>query len=297
MSTLFSRPAVMSLAASLCLATAGCNAAEGNEYDAAGSAEQALSSMPALKVASSFAVLANAAVTCTDSSISGDVGTLQSPPRGSVTQTNCPVAGSIEVGTQASSAAYAAFLDAYAGLAAQPCDQFLSGTLANVTLTPGTYCFAAAATLTGTLTLDGPSNATWLFKVGTMGTGALTGTNFNVVMANGGSACNVTWWVAQAATLTDSNFVGTILSGAADTVTRGTFKGRAFAQADVTLTGAELVGCVGGTIGGGHEQPGKAKCNQGVGNGAEGCDPGNSNHHNPSNDENGGTPGNPGRKP
>lgn len=40
----------------------------------------------------------------------------------------------------------------------------------------------------------------------------------------------------------------------------------------------------------------KPKCNQGVGNGPEGCDPGNSNHNQPSNDENGGTPGNPGRR-
>ena len=40
----------------------------------------------------------------------------------------------------------------------------------------------------------------------------------------------------------------------------------------------------------------KRHCNQGVGNGPEGCDPGNSNHNQPSNDENGGTPGNPGRK-
>ena len=40
----------------------------------------------------------------------------------------------------------------------------------------------------------------------------------------------------------------------------------------------------------------KRACNQGVGNGPEGCDPGNSNHNQPSNDENGGTPGNPGRK-
>ena len=38
------------------------------------------------------------------------------------------------------------------------------------------------------------------------------------------------------------------------------------------------------------------RCNQGVGNGPEGCDPGNSNNHNTSNDERGGTPRNPGRK-
>ena len=44
--------------------------------------------------------------------------------------------------------------------------------------------------------------------------------------------------------------------------------------------------------------PGNSGCNQGVGNGPEGCDPGNSNQGNPdnSNDENGGTPGNPGKK-
>ena len=40
----------------------------------------------------------------------------------------------------------------------------------------------------------------------------------------------------------------------------------------------------------------KPACNQGVGNGPEGCDPGNSNHNQPSNDENGGVPGAPGRQ-
>ncbi len=42
------------------------------------------------------------------------------------------------------------------------------------------------------------------------------------------------------------------------------------------------------------ETPGenKRKCNQGIGNGPEGCDPGNSNNRNPSNDERGQTPGN-----
>jgi hypothetical protein len=39
----------------------------------------------------------------------------------------------------------------------------------------------------------------------------------------------------------------------------------------------------------------RPRCNQGVGNGSEGCDPGNSNHNQPSNDENGGQPGAPGR--
>ena len=76
------------------------------------------------------------------------------------------------------------------------------------------------------------------------------------------------------------------------TITRGTFYGDALAKAAVTMTGTTLTGCEGGN-GNGHNL-----CNQGVGNGAEGCDPGNSNQGDPSrsNDELGGTPGNPGRK-
>jgi hypothetical protein len=53
----------------------------------------------------------------------------------------------------------------------------------------------------------------------------------------------VYWWVAQAATLTASNFQGTILAGAAITVTGGTFNGHALAKAAVTMTGAEVAGC------------------------------------------------------
>ncbi len=41
---------------------------------------------------------------------------------------------------------------------------------------------------------------------------------------------------------------------------------------------------------------GGSKCNQGIGNGGEGCDPGNSNNRTPTNDEGGQTPGNPGKK-
>jgi len=190
------------------------------------------------------------------------------------------------------------FNAAYDALAGQSCDQFLTGTLADVTLTPGVYCFAAAATLTGTLTLLGGPNDTWLFKIGTSGTGALAGTNFSMILNDSASACNVTWWVAQAATMTDSDFKGTILAGAAITMT-GTapatpVEGRALAKAAVTLTDVAFVGCQGGSIGG----TAHPKCNQGVGNGPEGCDPGNSNQGNPfrSNDELGGVPGNPGRK-
>lgn len=247
-----------------------------------------------------FTVLANAAATCTDGTISGDVGTFQASPTGSFTPTNCPVAGAIHVGDADAIAAYNAFLTRYAALTPETgvsCT-LLTGTLAGVSLAPGTYCFDAAAALTGTLTLIGSSNDEWLFLIGTSGTGALTSTNFNVVLASGAAACNVTWWVAQAATMTTSNFAGNILAGAGITFTGGTSTGNAWSRQDVTITGTTTTGCqTSSGPGAGHgPRPEHEQCNQGVGNGSEGCDPGNSNNRHGSNDERGGTPGTPGRK-
>jgi hypothetical protein len=264
----------------------------------------AASSGPSLGAASGFAALAGGpaagAVTCTASIVTGDVGVVFPG-----TVTGCTPTGTINTNA---TAAYADFLSAYDALAAVSCDQTLTGTLAGVTLSPGVYCFTAAAALTGTLTLNGPANGVWIFKIGTGGTGALTGTNFSVVMAGGAAAVtqcpNVYWWVAQGATMTDSQFLGTILAGADITVTRGTFIGDALAGGKgttslptgaVTLTNTTIQSC---PPAGGIVVHTKNKCNQGVGNGPEGCDPGKSNHgdDNNSNDERGGTPGDPGRQ-
>jgi len=264
-----------------------------------------LGSSPALAKVSlgstgDFAVLAGTAVTCTDSAVTGDVGVVVGP----VTQTNCTIAGTVHVADAAAQQAYQAFLAEYDRIAAMECDEVLTTLGGQPPLSPGVYCFTAAATSTGgVLTLDGPSNGIWIFKIGTGGTGALTGTDFSVVMTGRGEPCNVYWWVAQGATMTDSNFVGTILAGADITITRGDFDGNALAggagttevpTGEVTLTGTNVAGCEGGN---GHGNPGQ-HCNQGVGNGPETCDPGNSNQGDPSrsNDELGGTPGNPGRK-
>ncbi len=204
-------------------------------------------SAPLLGAASDFAVLSTApqnggAVTCTDSTITGDVGS--SGFAEAVVQTRCTITGAITA--PVSTEVLTDFDDAYAELAVLSCNRVLTGTLANVTLTPGVYCFDAAAVLTGTLTLAGPANGIWIFKVGTSGTGALTGTNFSVVMANGAKACNVYWWTAEAVTMTTSNLKGTILSGAAITFTGGTFAGQALARAAVTLTGVVTAGCESG---------------------------------------------------
>ncbi|MCJ7564378.1 MAG: ice-binding family protein [Candidatus Aminicenantes bacterium] len=196
---------------------------------------------PDLGTAARFAVLGGPAVTLTDATVKGDVGVNTGT---AVTLTRSTILGTIHAGDAVAQQAYSDFLDAYAALAAEPCGTYLTGTLDGVTLPPGVYCFDAAAVLTGQLTLDGPSDGIWIFKIGTSGTGALTATNFSVVMSSG-ETCNnnVYWWTAEAATLTDSVFIGSILSGAAITVTRGSLDGQALAKAAVTLTGANVAVC------------------------------------------------------
>ncbi len=203
---------------------------------------------PALNSASGYAVLSvppldasgvgTGAVTCTSSTINGNVGS--NGPATSVTQTGCTIG---TVTAPVSLGVVTDFTNAYNALEGQGCDTVLT-TLPTTPLSPGVYCFNAALTVTGsTLTLNGPSNGIWIFKIGTNGSGALTGTNFTVNMTGGGSACNVYWWVAQAATMTTSLFQGNILAGAAITTTGGTFAGRALAGATVTMTGTSVIGC------------------------------------------------------
>ena len=276
-------------------------------FPMAGSIANAAAPAPSLGMADSFAILSAAdggggAVTCVGpATIHGNVGS-----SGVITPGTCTINGSQIA--PVSGGVIAAFDKAYAALALVACTQTIlieAYTNATLSLGSGVICFPNGVTFTDTtLTLTG--SGPWLIKVGsgTAGSGALTGTNFNVVMPAGGEACDVTWWVRAAATMTTSNasgthFIGTILAGAAITVTgatNGTFNGRALAKAAVSITGGTLTGCTGGSLGGGGND--KEKCNQGVGNGPEGCDPGNSNQgdRTRSNDELGGTPGNPGRK-
>ena len=201
----------------------------------------AFAAVPALGTAGTYAVLAGPSVTLTDSSIIGDVGS--GLPFGTVTQTNSTVNGTVHQGDASAIAAYSDFLIGYDALATEPCNVTLTGTLAGQVLAPNVYCFDEAATLTGQLTLDGPANGVWIFKVGTLGTGALTGTDFSVVMSGGGQSCNVYWWVAEAASMTTSNFQGSILAGVDTTFTGGSLIGRDLAKAGATLTGVTVSAC------------------------------------------------------
>ena len=205
---------------------------------------------PDVGSAAGFAVLAGGpapgAVTCTaPTTVTGDVGVVLP---GTFVNTGCTINGTVD--TNATDA-YDDFLNAYATLASKTCDQNLTGTLAGRTLEPGVYCVDNVAKA-GTLTLNGPVNGTWIFKVINTTTGALTGTGFNVVMADRGQACNVFWQVAEAVTMTNSDFKGNILAGADITVTGGTLNGDAWAGGKgttgtptgaVTLTSTIVAGC------------------------------------------------------
>jgi subtilisin family serine protease len=190
---------------------------------------------------SEFTVLSTTgAVICTNSTIEGDVGSAVAG-----TKTGCMQSG--ETVTPVSQDIQADFSTAYSVLAVEQCDNTLT-TLVGKVLEPGTYCVDSASTNTGgVLTLDGDASDTWLFKIGASGSGALTGTDFVVEMSGGAEACNVTWWVADAVTLTRSDFKGDILAGKAVTVTgvapNSPLKGRVMANGTVTMTNADVQGC------------------------------------------------------
>ena len=158
------------------------------------------------------------------------------------------------------------------------------------------------------LTLDagGDPNAVWIFKIGA----ALTGNGFSVVMANSGQPCNVFWVPGADVTMTTSAFSGNILAGSTAAVggsitfSGGSLTGRALANVAVSMTGTNVIGCSAlppptSCKPQKYHEKGHKKCNQGVGNGPDGCGPGNSNHGIiwpfGSNDENNNNPGGPGR--
>ena len=179
---------------------------------------------------------ARGAVTCTDSTIMGNIGS--SGARPGVVKTRCSQSG--KVVAPVSAGILAGFNSEFNKVRARQCTKTLAGTLAGVTLKPGVYCFPAAASLTGTLTLDGPVTGVWTIQVN----GDLTGKSFSMVMAGKGKACNVYIESAGATTMTTSNAKGNILAGQAITMTGGSFVGRAFAKKAVTMTNVAATGCV-----------------------------------------------------
>jgi hypothetical protein len=190
-----------------------------------------------LGAAAGFAVLAGTAVTCTDGTVIGTVGVSSSST--AITSTRCSM--QTQVTGAGSGTGYGDFLTTYNGIAANlgPCTRTFGAadTLAGLSLAAGTYCFPAAAALTGTLTLTG--SGPWFFEIGTGGTGALTATSFTVV---GSNPCSAFWWVRQDATATTSALQGTIMAGSI-TLTDTVLAGRAWAMSAVTMTRSNIAGC------------------------------------------------------
>lgn len=187
---------------------------------------------PSLGTAQRFAVLGGSAVTNTGpSTITGDLGVspgnaVSGFPPGLV------AGGTIHSADAVALQAQRDVTTAYNALAGQACDTVLTGQdLGGLMLTPGVYCYAAAAQLTGTLTLDAQGNpsAVFIFQIGSTLT---TASNAKVQVINGGSPCNIYWKVGSSATLgTATTFVGNILALTSITLTTGAdISGRALAR-------------------------------------------------------------------
>ncbi len=202
-----------------------------------------------LGTAQSFAVLGGAAVTNTGATtVTGDLGV---SPGNSVTgfPPGIVTGGTIHTMNAVAMQAQNDVTTAYNALANTACNTVLTGIdLGGLTLTPGVYCFATSAQLTGTLTLDaqGNANAVFIFQIGSTLT---TASNARVQVINAGQACNVFWQIGSSATLgTDTVFVGNILALTSITLnTRASIFGRALARnGAVTLdtNNISVPGCI-----------------------------------------------------
>jgi type VI secretion system secreted protein VgrG len=179
-----------------------------------------------LGTADPFAVLAGSTVTNTGSTtIHGSLGlwpgvatAVTGFPPGSVS------GGTIHADDAVAMQAQSDLTTAYNFAAGELCPgtNVLTGTnLGGLTLTPGVYCFASSAQLTGTLTLNpqGNSNAVFVFQVGSTLT---TASSSSVVFTNGGQGDSVFWQVGSSATLgTSTAFEGNILALTSITLTTG----------------------------------------------------------------------------
>lgn len=175
-----------------------------------------------LGTASPFAVLAGSTLTNTGSSVV--TGSLGLSPGSSITgfPPGTVIGGSIHnadaVAVQAQNDLTAAFVSAMT----QPCGTALTGQdLGGLNLTPGVYCFANSAQLTGALTLNSLADpaSVFVFQIGSTLT---TASNSSVAFTNGGKGARVFWQIGSSATLgTTTNFAGNILALSSITLTTG----------------------------------------------------------------------------
>ncbi|MCW3075911.1 MAG: hypothetical protein JWO32_520 [Bacteroidetes bacterium] len=197
--------------------------------------------------------------------VTGDIGTDAGAFTGFPPGT---LIGTSHVADAVSSQAATDVNTAYNYLNSLTCGPVLGVTLGNgQILTPDVYCIGAAATLTGSLVLNGQGNANSLFIIKI--NGALsTVSSSSVVLINGASLCNVYWQINGKVSLgTNSFFKGTIVAnGAIELLSGANLTGRGLSaagaislldntvsigQAPVASTisaGGSIIFCEGGTV-------------------------------------------------
>ena len=174
--------------------------------------------------ASTFAIMATAAISGGGDQINGDVGLYPGSAQGIPPS---EINGVIHVNDQAIIDAQAALLAAYNDAVSRSVNaQTLPGNLGGLTITPGLYVNSSSVEISGTganaiLTLDaqGDANAVFIFK---MASTLTVGTGTSIVLSGGAQAKNVYWQVGSSATLgTTSIFEGNILAAVSITVNTG----------------------------------------------------------------------------
>ncbi|MGA2281191.1 MAG: Ig-like domain-containing protein [Verrucomicrobiota bacterium] len=183
--------------------------------------------------ASTFAIMATAAISGGGDQINGDVGLYPGSAQGIPPS---EINGTIHVDDQAIIGAQADLLAAYNDAVSRSVNaQTLQGNLGGLTKTPGLYVNSSSVEISGTganaiLTLDaqGDANAVFIFK---MASTLTIGTGTSIVLSGGAQAKNVYWQVGSSATLgTTSIFKGNILAAVTITVNNGAaVEGRLFA--------------------------------------------------------------------
>ena len=188
-----------------------------------------------LRSASTYAVLANTALTDNDNSfIGGDVGLR---PTGTVVGVLATqVSGTVNQQLLSSTQARADFTHAYSAIRAMvPTDTF-AGDQNGKTFGPGVHAINAAFSLTGTMYLDAGNtpDADFVFQVA----GALsTGASSRIALVNGAQASHVFFEVIGAGTPgADSVFQGTLMTSGAITVGAGaTVNGAVLSKTAITI--------------------------------------------------------------
>lgn len=175
-----------------------------------------------------FTILAGTTVTNTGpSAVNGNVGV---SPGTAITgfPPGIIVNGTTHSNDAAAITAQTELTTLYNNLVGQSCTTTLTGQdLGGLTLSPGVYCFASSAQLTGALTLSGSGQ--YVFKIGSTLT---TSTGAQVILTGGATRDQVFWQVGSSATLGSSTqFQGTIAAQTSITLNAGAaLLGRALAR-------------------------------------------------------------------